>query len=136
MSGTRTSDTELSATPNSAKEDNADIRLLPRRKRTCLGAPALAASITLNIILALGLALLYLFSGGFVLTYFDRSRMACSGNGMLFQDASKCMCFDCYVGEACEEMLNATQCVVNANGGTVRQLVSIVWGPLGHALCS
>lgn len=48
----------------------------------------------------------------------DVSRDACSGNGILFDDAESCTCFDCWTGDACEERLHGDACVVHAAGGT------------------
>jgi len=48
----------------------------------------------------------------------DVSRDACSGNGILFDDAESCTCFDCWTGDACDERLHGDACVVHAAGGT------------------
>jgi len=50
----------------------------------------------------------------------DGSRAACSGHGMLFDDAAACECFDCWTGSTCSERLpdESELCVVVANSGT------------------
>ena len=44
----------------------------------------------------------------------DRSRAACGGNGVLFDDAEACVCFDCWGGPTCAEPLSVDECVVQA----------------------
>ena len=44
----------------------------------------------------------------------DRSRAACGGNGVLFDDADACVCFDCWGGATCAEPLSGDACVVQA----------------------
>ena len=42
----------------------------------------------------------------------DLSRAACGGNGVLFDDAEACVCFDCWSGPTCAESLSGDACVV------------------------
>jgi hypothetical protein len=44
----------------------------------------------------------------------DLSRAACNGNGVLFNDAEACVCFDCWSGPTCAESLSGDACVVQA----------------------
>ena len=37
---------------------------------------------------------------------------ACAGNGVLFDDAEACVCFDCWSGPTCAESLSGDACVV------------------------
>ena len=48
----------------------------------------------------------------------DMSRESCSGNGILFDDAESCLCFDCWTGSTCSTPLRGDKCVVQAGSGT------------------
>ena len=51
-------------------------------------------------------------------TTLDESHKACGGNGILFDDAELCSCFDCWVGPTCSSRLDGAACVVDAGSGT------------------
>lgn len=48
----------------------------------------------------------------------DHSREVCSGNGMRFQGADACECFDCFSGVTCATRVPEDKCIVGAGSGT------------------
>ena len=51
-------------------------------------------------------------------TTLDESHRACSRNGILFDGAEDCVCFDCWTGSRCSERLEGAACIVQVDSGT------------------